>query len=145
MLYVIASLVGVILALVVVVVVLLRRTRRAVLGLDEIAEDSLKALYSLSREKPTVRPNDLARAAREPRTPLDPALDPESRPTKDKPWPDKSRRAEPQEGSGYVALFSAIGLYGSVFKFSAYYVAMAGAFIGLVGWFWPRRRAEVRP
>jgi manganese transport protein len=52
-----------VIALSATVVVLLRRTRRAVLGLDELAEDTLKALYHLSREKPIVRSSDLARAA----------------------------------------------------------------------------------
>ena len=52
-----------VIALSVTVVVLLRRTRHAVLGLDELAEDTLKVLYHLSREKPIVRSSDLARAA----------------------------------------------------------------------------------
>jgi len=52
-----------VIALSVAVVVLWRRTRRAALGLDELAEDTLKALYHLSREKPVVRASDLARAA----------------------------------------------------------------------------------
>jgi manganese transport protein len=52
-----------VIALSATVVVLLRRTRHAVLGLDELAEDTLKALYHLSREKPIVRSSDLARAA----------------------------------------------------------------------------------
>ena len=43
-----------------------------------------------------------------PRTPLAP--DPESRPSKEKPWPDKSRRDESEEGSGYIGLFSAGGM-----------------------------------
>jgi Mn-dependent DtxR family transcriptional regulator len=66
---IIALLVGIIIilviaviALAVAVVVLLRRTRRAVLGLDELAEDALKALYHLSHEKPIVRASDLVRA-----------------------------------------------------------------------------------
>jgi manganese transport protein len=52
----------IVIALTVTVVVLLRRARRAVLGLDELAEDALKALYHLSREKPIVRASDLVRA-----------------------------------------------------------------------------------
>jgi Mn-dependent DtxR family transcriptional regulator len=52
-----------VIALSVAVVMLWRRTRHAVLGLDELAEDTLKALYHLSREKPVVRASDLARAA----------------------------------------------------------------------------------
>ena len=53
----------VVIALSVAVVMLWRRTRRAGLSLDELAEDALKALYHLSRETPTVRANDLARTA----------------------------------------------------------------------------------
>ncbi len=52
-----------VIALSVAVVMLWRRTRHAVLGLDELAEDTLKALYHLSREKPIVHASDLARAA----------------------------------------------------------------------------------
>ena len=63
MLYLIAFLIAVVAVQWVVIVVLWRRTRRIVLGLDEIAEDTLKALYHLSREKPVVRPRDLIRAA----------------------------------------------------------------------------------
>ncbi len=44
-------------------VVLWRRTRRIALGLDEITEDTLKALYHLSRQQPLVRARDLIRAA----------------------------------------------------------------------------------
>jgi manganese transport protein len=63
MLYLIAFLIAVIVALSVIVVILWRQTRRIALGLDEIAEDTLKALYHLSREKPIVRASDLIRAA----------------------------------------------------------------------------------
>jgi len=63
MLYLIAFLIAVIVALSVIVVILWRQTRRIALGLDEIAEDTLKALYHLSREKPVVRASDLIRAA----------------------------------------------------------------------------------
>ncbi len=63
MLYLIAFLIAVIVALSVIVVILWRQTRRVALGLDEIAEDTLKALYHLSREKPIVRASDLIRAA----------------------------------------------------------------------------------
>jgi cytochrome c oxidase subunit I len=41
-----------------------------------------------------------------------------------------------------TATLSAIGLIGSVFQFSWYYVACLLAFIGLLGWFWPRKPAE---
>jgi len=63
MFYLIAFLIAVVAVQWVVIVVLWRRTRRIALGLDEIAEDTLKALYHLSREKPVVRPRDLIRAA----------------------------------------------------------------------------------
>ena len=61
--YLIAFLIAVIVAQSVVIVVLWRKTRRIALGLDELAEDTLKALYHLSREKPVVRASDLIRAA----------------------------------------------------------------------------------
>jgi len=38
-----------------------------------------------------------------------------------------------------------IGLAGSVFAFSWYYVASLLGAIGLIGWFWPRRPLEVEP
>jgi cytochrome c oxidase subunit 1 len=41
-----------------------------------------------------------------------------------------------------TAVLSSVGLVGSIFNFAWYYVACAGAFVGLVGWFWPRRRVE---
>lgn len=63
MTYLIAFLVIVIVALSVAVVVLWRQTRRITLGLDEIAEDTLKALYHLSRQQPLVRSRALIRAA----------------------------------------------------------------------------------
>lgn len=63
MIYLIVFLLAVIVALSVAVVVLWRRTRHVALGLDELAEDTLKALYHLSREKPVVRASDLIRAA----------------------------------------------------------------------------------
>jgi len=61
--YVIAFLIVVIVAQSVVIVTLWRKTRHTALGLDELAEDTLKALYHLSREKPVVRASDLIRAA----------------------------------------------------------------------------------
>ncbi len=70
MIYLIGILVAIIVALSIAVVVLWRRTRRVSLGLDEITEDTLKALYHLSREQPSpdgqpglVRSRDLIRAA----------------------------------------------------------------------------------
>ncbi len=57
--YLIAFLIAAIVALSVIVVILWRQTHRVALGLDEIAEDTLKALYHLSREKPIVRASDL--------------------------------------------------------------------------------------
>ena len=41
-----------------------------------------------------------------------------------------------------TALGFAIGLTGSVFQFSWYYVAAGLGTIGLLGWFWPRRVEE---
>jgi hypothetical protein len=38
-----------------------------------------------------------------------------------------------------------IGLAGSVFAFSWYYVAAVLGAIGLIGWFWPRRSLELEP
>ncbi|MGC8779267.1 MAG: Nramp family divalent metal transporter [Anaerolineae bacterium] len=63
MIYLVAALIIVIIALCVIIVVLWRQTRRVALGLDEIAEDALKSLYHLSRQQPLVRPRDLIRAA----------------------------------------------------------------------------------
>jgi hypothetical protein len=63
MLYLILFLVVVIIAQGIIILVLWRRTQRVALGLDEITEDTLKALYHLSREKPTIRISDLVRAA----------------------------------------------------------------------------------
>jgi manganese transport protein len=63
MLYLILLLIAIIIAQSVVIVALWRRTRRITLGLDEVAEDTLKSLYYLSHEKPSVRANDLIRAA----------------------------------------------------------------------------------
>ncbi len=60
---VIIALAVAVVALAIAVVVLWRRTRRVSLGLDEITEDTLKALYHLSRQQPLVRPRDLIRAA----------------------------------------------------------------------------------
>ncbi len=59
----VAALSALILALSVAVVVLWRQTRRISLGLDEITEDTLKALYHLSRQQLLVQPRDLIRAA----------------------------------------------------------------------------------
>ncbi len=36
-----------------------------------------------------------------------------------------------------------IGLVGSVFQFSWYYVAAALGTVGLIGWFWPRTPLEI--
>jgi len=61
--YLIAFLLAVIVAQSVAIVALWRKTQRTALGLEEISEDTLKALYHLSREKPVVRGSDLIRAA----------------------------------------------------------------------------------
>jgi manganese transport protein len=61
--YLVAFLLVIILILSVALVMLWRRSRRVSLGLDEIAEDTLKALYHLSREHAPVRQRDLIRAA----------------------------------------------------------------------------------
>ena len=42
-----------------------------------------------------------------------------------------------------TALGLGLGLAGSVFQFSWYFVASALAGIGFVGWFWPRRPLEI--
>jgi hypothetical protein len=42
-----------------------------------------------------------------------------------------------------AALGFTIGLYGSVFAFSWYFISAALGTIGLVGWFWPRRPLEI--
>ena len=57
------ALLAVIVGLSIVVFRLWRQARRIGLGLDEIAEDALKALYHLSREEGPVREADLIRAA----------------------------------------------------------------------------------
>jgi len=44
-----------------------------------------------------------------------------------------------------TALGFSIGLTGSIFAFSWYYVASALGMIGLIGWFWPERPLEVNP
>jgi cytochrome c oxidase subunit I len=44
-----------------------------------------------------------------------------------------------------AALGFSIGLAGSVFSFSWYYVATALGMIGLIGWFWPRKPWEIAP
>jgi cytochrome c oxidase subunit 1 len=44
-----------------------------------------------------------------------------------------------------TALGAGIGLSGSVFQFGWYFVAAGLAGLGLVGWFWPRRSAELIP
>ena len=44
-----------------------------------------------------------------------------------------------------TALGFSIGLGGSIFAFSWYYVASALGMIGLIGWFWPTRPVEVDP
>jgi cytochrome c oxidase subunit 1 len=44
-----------------------------------------------------------------------------------------------------TALGVSIGLAGSIFYFSWYYVALALSAIGLTGWFWPHRPLELEP
>ena len=44
-----------------------------------------------------------------------------------------------------TALGFSIGLTGSIFGFSWYYVASGLGMIGLIGWFWPERPLEVDP
>jgi len=44
-----------------------------------------------------------------------------------------------------TALLTTVGLVGSVFQFQWYYVGMVLSGIGLIGWFWPRGRAELAP
>jgi cytochrome c oxidase subunit 1 len=44
-----------------------------------------------------------------------------------------------------TALGFSIGLAGSIFAFSWYYVASALGMIGLIGWYWPERPLEVDP
>jgi cytochrome c oxidase subunit 1 len=44
-----------------------------------------------------------------------------------------------------TALGFSIGLAGSIFAFSWYYVASVLGMIGLIGWFWPERPLEVNP
>lgn len=56
-------LIAIILALLVVIYRLWKQTQRSALGLDELAEDILKALYRLLRTKPDVRSNYLVCAA----------------------------------------------------------------------------------
>jgi cytochrome c oxidase subunit I len=41
-----------------------------------------------------------------------------------------------------TAALSGIALTGSIFQFSYYYLGLLLAFVGLVGWFWPRKSAE---
>ncbi len=60
---VIILLILVILSLLIVIYRLWRQTQRVVLGLDEITEDTLKALYSLSLEKEKVTERDIIRSA----------------------------------------------------------------------------------
>jgi cytochrome c oxidase subunit 1 len=38
-----------------------------------------------------------------------------------------------------------IGLVGSIFAFSGYFVASALGMIGVIGWFWPREPLEIKP
>ncbi len=44
-----------------------------------------------------------------------------------------------------TAIGLAIGLVGSIFAFSWYYLAAALGMIGFIGWFWPHKPVEVRP
>jgi len=62
-LLIICILVAIILGLLVIIYFLWRQTHRLAPGLDEVAEDSLKALYYLSRNRPAVPDSDLIRAA----------------------------------------------------------------------------------
>jgi heme/copper-type cytochrome/quinol oxidase subunit 1 len=41
-----------------------------------------------------------------------------------------------------TAALTSIALIGSIFQFSYYYLGLVLAFIGLVGWFWPRKPVE---
>ena len=60
---IILILIAVIFVLLFIIFRLWQQTRRVALGLDEIAEDTLKALYHLTRQSPQVQGNDLVRAA----------------------------------------------------------------------------------
>jgi len=60
---VIIILLGLVLAQAVIIVLLWRRSRKVDLGLDEVAEDVLKALYHLSRQKSPVSRSELVRGA----------------------------------------------------------------------------------
>jgi manganese transport protein len=62
-LIIILILAGIIIGQSFVILRLWQQTRRVSLGLDEITEDMLKALYHLTRQRPQVRQHDLARAA----------------------------------------------------------------------------------
>jgi cytochrome c oxidase subunit 1 len=44
-----------------------------------------------------------------------------------------------------TSLGASIGLAGSIFYFSFYYVALVLALIGLIGWFWARPPLELEP
>lgn len=61
--WLIAVLVLVIIVQAVLIVLLWRRSKQVVLGLDEVAEDTLKVLYHLSRQKTPVRRSELIRGA----------------------------------------------------------------------------------
>jgi manganese transport protein len=54
---------AIILGLIFVIYRLVRQSRRVTLGLDEVAEDALKDLYHLSRQRESVSPRDLIRSA----------------------------------------------------------------------------------
>ena len=41
-----------------------------------------------------------------------------------------------------TSLLVSIGLVGSIFAFSWYYIALGLGFFGLLGWFWPDRPEE---
>jgi manganese transport protein len=60
---IILALAAVVLAQFVMILRLRRQIKRVTIGLDELAEDTLKVLYHLSREQPQVRLHDLVRAA----------------------------------------------------------------------------------
>lgn len=44
-----------------------------------------------------------------------------------------------------TAVLVAIGLLGSVFQFGWYYIGLALATVGLLGWFWPRGPRQIEP
>lgn len=61
--WVVAVLVLIVIIQTILIFLLWRRSKRVVLGLDEVAEDALKALYHLSRQKSPVTRRELIRGA----------------------------------------------------------------------------------